>query len=186
MCSIRRSVHRFNVRSHVGAVREAPARFSSGLLQVVEGEQRAADDEVVIAAALKIVAERLVRSTTLNSPQLTRQYFMLRFAGLEHEVFACVYLDNRARVIDCEDLFRGTIDGASVHPREVVKRALIHNAAMVILAHNHPSGAAEPSQADEGITQRLKQALALVDIRVLDHLVIGGSTAAAMGGRGPL
>jgi DNA repair protein RadC len=110
----------------------------------------------------------------------------MRFAGLEHEVFCCLYLDNRNRVIACEELFRGTIDGASVHPRAVVKRALIHNAAAIILAHNHPSGVAEPSQADELITRRLKQALALVDIRVLDHLIVADAVVESMAERGLL
>jgi DNA repair protein RadC len=108
----------------------------------------------------------------------------LRFAGLEHEVFACIYLDSRHRPIACEELFRGTIDGTSVHTREVVKRALVHNAAAVILAHNHPSGVAEPSQADELITRRLKEALALVDIRVLDHLIVGSGLVESMAERG--
>ena len=90
-----------------------------------------------------------------------------------HEIFAVLFLDQRHRVIKFEEMFQGTIDGANVYPREVVKKALHHNAAAVILAHNHPSGVAEPSQSDERITQRLKDALALVDIRVLDHFVIG-------------
>ena len=98
---------------------------------------------------------------------------MARLRDNPAEVFACLFLDNRHRVIAYEELFRGTIDGASVHPREVVKRALHFNTAAVILAHNHPSGIAEPSQADERITQRLKDALALVDIRLLDHMIIG-------------
>jgi DNA repair protein RadC len=97
---------------------------------------------------------------------------MTRLANREFETFCLIYLDNRHRLIACEDLFRGTIDGASVHPREVVKEALKHNAAAVILAHNHPSGVAEPSHADELITRRLREALALVDIRVLDHLIV--------------
>ena len=105
---------------------------------------------------------------------------------LPHEGFCGVFLDNRHRVIALEELFRGTIDGASVHPREVVKRALAKNAAAVILAHNHPSGIAEPSQADELITRRLKEALALVDIRVLDHLVIGDGVCESFAERGLL
>ncbi|HEY6642880.1 MAG TPA: DNA repair protein RadC [Povalibacter sp.] len=153
---------------------------------MVDGSQSPVDDEAVIAAALRILAERLVRATALTNPRVTREYLMMRFANLEHEVFACIYLDNRSRVIACEDLFRGTIDGSSVHPREVVKQALIHNAAAVILAHNHPSGIAEPSQADELITRRLKQALALVDIRVLDHLIVGGAIATSLAERGLL
>ena len=112
-------------------------------------------------------------TTELSSPQDTRNYLRLKFAGLEHEVFACLFLDQRHRVICFEELFTGTIDGASVYPREVVKATLKHNAAAVIFAHNHPSGNAEPSQSDKHITGRLKEALALIDVRVLDHFVVG-------------
>ena len=122
----------------------------------------------------------------LTNPRSTREYLRMRLRDLDHEVFCCVYLDNRNRVITCEELFRGTIDGATVHPREVVKRALAHNAAAVILAHNHPSGVAEPSQADELITRRVKESLAAVDIHVLDHLVIGDSQCESMAERGML
>jgi DNA repair protein RadC len=103
---------------------------------------------------------------------------------LEHERFCCLFLDNRHRVLRFEELFRGTIDGTSVYPREVVKEALRVNAAAVILAHNHPSGVAEPSQADERITHRLKAALALVDIRLLDHLVVGDGRIVSLASRG--
>jgi DNA repair protein RadC len=109
-----------------------------------------------------------------------------RLQDRPYEVFCCLFLDNRNRVIRLEELFRGTIDGASVHPREVVRQALACNAAAVILAHNHPSGIAEPSQADEFITRRLRGALALVDIRVLDHLIIGDGTAVSFAERGLL
>jgi len=109
-----------------------------------------------------------------------------RLQDRPYEVFCCIFLDNRNRVIRLEELFRGTIDGASVHPREVVRQALALNSAAVILAHNHPSGIAEPSQADEFITRRLKSALALVDIRILDHLVIGDGTAVSFAERGLL
>jgi DNA repair protein RadC len=115
-----------------------------------------------------------------------RRFLRARLRDLPHEVFCCLHLDNRNRVIAFEELFRGTIDGASVHPREVVKRALAHNAAALILAHNHPSGVAEPSQADEVITRRLSSALALVDIRVLDHLVVGDSACVSFAERGLL
>ena len=105
---------------------------------------------------------------------------------LGHEVFCCLFLDNRHRVLRFDELFRGTIDGTSVYPREVVKEALAVNAAAVILAHNHPSGVAEPSQADERITKRLKSALELVDIRLLDHLIIGDGCATSLASRGML
>jgi DNA repair protein RadC len=122
----------------------------------------------------------------LANPRATREFLRARLRDLPHEVFCCVYLDNRHRVIAFEELFRGTIDGASVHPREVVKHALARNAAALILVHNHPSGLAEPSQADELITRRLKEALALVDIRVLDHLVVGDGVCESFAERGLL
>jgi DNA repair protein RadC len=108
----------------------------------------------------------------------------MHYAGQQREVFGCMFLDNRHRLIRFDEVFHGTIDGASVHPREVVKLALARNAAAVILAHNHPSGVAEPSQADELITARLRDALSLVDIRVLDHLVVGGTTVTSFVERG--
>ena len=128
--------------------------------------------------------ETLRRGDALTSPADTRRYLMARLRDYPHEVFACLFLDNRHRVIHYGELFHGTIDGASVHPREVVKQALAHNAAALILAHNHPSGVAEPSQADEHLTRRLKEALALVDIRVLDHLVIGDGETVSLAERG--
>ncbi len=117
--------------------------------------------------------EHIRRGDALCSPDDTRRYLSAALRGYPHEVFACLFLDNRNRVLTFEKLFRGTIDGASVYPREVVRRAIDINAAAVILAHNHPSGIAEPSAADRQITQRLKDALALIDVRVLDHMVIG-------------
>lgn len=186
MTSIRRSRLTLQVRSYTGTVREPLACFSSGFLMTSGDAMTPVEDETVISAALAIVAARLRRSSPLTHPQLTQQFFALRFAGLEHEVFACLYLDHRMRPIACEDLFRGTIDGAEVHSREVVKQALVHNAAAVILAHNHPSGFAEPSQPDEQVTRLLKQALALVGVRVLDHLVIGGASCVSFKERGLL
>jgi len=130
--------------------------------------------------------EILVRQNALTSPAQTNAYLQARLADYPHEVFACLFLDNRHRVIEFEELFRGTIDGASVHPREVVRRALFHNAAAIILAHNHPSGVAEPSQADRNITHRLCEALALVDVRVLDHVVVAAGTSVSLAERGLL
>lgn len=181
-----RSARSFNVRSPSGAVIPAAACFTSGLVAEASGAYAQVSDEEVIATALRILSRRIVRANALTNPRVTREYLAMRFAGLEHEMFACVYLDNRNRVIACEELFRGTIDGASVHPREVIKRALVHNAAAVILAHNHPSGVAEPSQADELITLRLKDALALIDVRVLDHLVVADAVIESMAERGRL
>jgi DNA repair protein RadC len=117
--------------------------------------------------------EILQRGDALTSPDITRAYLSAQLRGYSYEVFACLFLDNQHRVLKLEELFRGTIDSASVYPREVAKAALQHNAAAVIFAHNHPSGISEPSQADRHITDKLKQALALFDIRVLDHFIIG-------------
>ncbi|MGM0594988.1 MAG: RadC family protein [Pseudomonadota bacterium] len=126
----------------------------------------------------------LQRGDALTSPEHTRRFLNARLRGYHQEVFGCLFLDNRHRVIEFEELFHGTIDGASVHPREVVRRCLAHNAAAVILAHNHPSGVAEPSRADEQITHRLKEALALVDVRLLDHMVIGDGEITSLAERG--
>ncbi len=136
--------------------------------------------------ARRHLEETVRRGPALCSPDAVRRFLRARLRDLPHEVFCCLHLDNRNRVIHFEELFRGTIDGASVHPREVVKRALARNAAALILAHNHPSGVAEPSQADEVITRRLKSALALVDIRVLDHLVVGDGACVSFAERGLL
>jgi DNA repair protein RadC len=122
----------------------------------------------------------------LESPAATRTFLVAQLRDRPYEVFCCLFLDNRHRLVAYEELFRGTIDGASVHPREVVRHALHYNAAAVILAHNHPSGVAEPSQADELITLRLKDALGLVDIRVLDHLIVGDSRCVSLAERGVL
>lgn len=137
------------------------------------GSAKFAQLQAVLEMGQRYLREQLHRSDALTNPQQTRDYLRTRLAGYPYEVFACLFLDNRHRVIEYEELFRGTIDGASVHPREVVRRSLSHNAAALILAHNHPSGIAEPSQADRAITRRLKAALELVDIRLLDHIVIG-------------
>lgn len=132
-----------------------------------------AADEQIVKAALAIVAKAMRRGMVLTNPRVVREFLMLRFAALEHEIFAVLFLNTRHRVIAVEEMFRGTVDGASVYPREVVKAALNRNATAVILAHNHPSGESDPSQADELITRRLKEALALIDVRVLDHIVVG-------------
>ena len=128
--------------------------------------------------------EYLPIGEAIRSPADTEAFLISRMRHLDHELFCCLYLDNRHRVLRFDELFRGTIDGTSVYPREVVKEALAVNAAAVILAHNHPSGVAEPSQADERITQRLKSALDLVDIRLLDHLIVGRGPATSLAARG--
>ena len=136
------------------------------------------------ANGVAILHEALTRGEALDSPAATRRYLAARLRDYPHEVFAALFLDNRHRVIAYEELFRGTIDGTSVHPREVVKRALAHNAAALILAHNHPSGIAEPSSADTALTRRLRDALGLVEIRVLDHLVVGDGEVVSLAERG--
>lgn len=133
--------------------------------------------QAVLEMARRHLKETLRRGNALTSPDLTRRYLAAQLRGYPHEVFAALFLDNQHRIIEFEELFRGTIDGASVYPREVVKKALSFNAAAVIFAHNHPSGIAEPSDADKHITHRLKQALSLIDIRVLDHFIVGDGEA---------
>lgn len=129
--------------------------------------------QAVLEMSRRHLESTLTRGDALSDATSTKQYLQQRLRHYSHEVFACLFLDNKHRMIAFEELFRGTIDGASVYPREVVKHALAHNAAAVIFAHNHPSGVAEPSQADYAITERLKTALNTIDIRVLDHIVVG-------------
>jgi DNA repair protein RadC len=137
------------------------------------GNAKYAQLQAVMEMAKRHFKEVLQRGNALTSPDITRAYLSAQLRGYSYEVFACLFLDNQHRVIQLDELFRGTIDSASVYPREVVKQALHHNAAAVIFAHNHPSGISEPSYADKQITEKLKNALALFDIRVLDHFIIG-------------
>lgn len=133
-------------------------------------------NDLIIARALEILRERLHKpGAVLESPEAVRDYLRLRLAGEKSERFGCLFLDGRNRVISYDVLFQGSIDGAAVYPREVVKAALARNAAAVMLVHNHPSGYVEPSQADRQLTVRLKEALELVDVRVLDHFIVGGA-----------
>jgi len=146
-----------------------------------------ANHDGIIAQALGIMESRMkYHGDALTSPQAVRDYLRLRIANLEYEVFIALFLDSQNRLIVAEELFRGTLAQTSVYPREVVKAALKHNAAAVIFAHNHPSGVAEPSRADELLTQALKQALALVDIRTLDHFVVAGASVTSFAERGLL
>ena len=137
------------------------------------GSAKYAQLQAVLEMAKRYFKEILQRGNALTSPEITKAYLSAQLRGYSYEVFACLFLDNQHRVIQLDELFKGTIDGASVYPREVVKQALHYNAAAVIFAHNHPSGISLPSQADKQITEKLKQALALFDIRVLDHFIIG-------------
>lgn len=148
------------------------------------GEAKYVQLQATLELARRHLLATLQRGDALTSPDDTRRFLAARLRGYAHEVFSALFLDNRHRVIAFEELFSGTIDGASVHPREVVKRALAHNAAALILAHNHPSGVAEPSRADESITRRLREALGLVEIRVLDHLIVGDGEIVSLAERG--
>ena len=142
--------------------------------------------QATLEMSRRYLSESMVREDTLSSPEHTRRYLMARMRDYRREVFACVFLDNRHRVISYEELFFGTIDSASVHSREIVKQTLEHNASAVILAHNHPSGIAEPSHADRELTNQLQKALSLVDVRVLDHIVVGDGDTVSFAERGYL
>jgi len=150
------------------------------------GEARCATIAAMRELARRYFEETLPVGTPIRSPADTSTFLLAKLRDRPHEVFCCLYLDNRHRVLRFEELFRGTIDGTSVYPREVVKQALAANAAAVILAHNHPSGVAEPSASDERITRRVRSALELVDIRLLDHLVIGDGVSTSLASRGML
>ncbi len=150
------------------------------------GQAKCAQLQAVIEMARRALKEELHQGDALSSPAAVRDYLRLRLAALPHEVFAALFLDAQNRVLAVEELFRGTLTQASVYPREVVKRALSHNAAGVIFAHNHPSGLAEPSQADRWLTDQLKAALGLVEVRVLDHFVVAGAETVSFAERGLL
>jgi DNA repair protein RadC len=167
-----------SLRSLLGADRESFCA-SKGL-----GTAKFVQLQAVLEMSRRHLREKLSRDSAITNPGQTRDYLSIRLAGYPHEVFACLFLDNRHRVIEFEELFRGTIDGASVHPREVVRRAIAHNAAAIILTHNHPSGVAEPSEADRQITRRLQEALALIDVRVLDHIVVAAGESVSLAERG--
>lgn len=181
--------------SAIGLARDLLQQFG-GLRQLIDSEP----DEfcaikgignakyVQIQAAIELgkryIQAELQDNDAFTSPTLTREFLTLKLRGYPYEVFACLYLDNRHRLIRFEELFQGTIDNAQVHAREVVRSAIKHNAAAVIFAHNHPSGVAEPSQSDISLTKNLRQALALIEIRVLDHVVIGNGEAVSLAERG--
>jgi DNA repair protein RadC len=148
------------------------------------GDAKFSQLQAVLEMARRALAETLRSSDALASPGAVRDFLRLTLASRDHEVFLAVMLDAQNRVLACEELFRGTLTQTSVYPREVVKCALARNAAAVIFAHNHPSGLAEPSHADEVLTQALKQALALVDIKVLDHFIVAGGSALSFAERG--
>jgi DNA repair protein RadC len=144
------------------------------------GPAKRAELVAVLELARRALVQQLTQKPLFNTPQAVRDYLQLQLGGLHHEVFAVLFLDSQHRLIALEEMFRGTLTQTSVYPREVVKQALTLNASSVVLAHNHPSGTAQPSRADEALTQTLKAALALVDVRVLDHFVVTASQAVSM------
>ena len=147
------------------------------------GPTKVARLQAVRELVQRVLFEKVQASDPLTSSAATRRYLLARFRQSEHEIFSTLFLNNQHHVVKFEELFRGTIDGAAVYPREVVKRCLFHNAAAVIFAHNHPSGLAEPSSADIAITKRLQAALATIDVRVLDHLIIGANEVVSLAER---
>ncbi len=168
----------------LSALSAADARHLCG--QPGIGPAKYAQLQAVMEMARRALREQIAHGSALNSAAAARDYLRLKLAGLPHEIFVAVFLDAQHRVLAIEDLFRGTLTQTSVYPREVVKRALDHNAGAVIFAHNHPSGVAEPSHADEALTQALKQALALIDVRVLDHFIVAGNGMLSLAERGLL
>lgn len=181
--------------SALDLAREMLERFQ-GLRQLIDTNQKEFCETkglgmvkyVQIQAAIELgrryLQAELKSGDAFTNPEQTREFLTLKLRAYPHEVFACLYLDNRHRLISFDELFNGTIDSAQVHAREVVRAALKHNAAAVILSHNHPSGVAEPSQSDINLTRELKKALSLIDVRVLDHMVIGEGTAVSFAERG--
>jgi DNA repair protein RadC len=150
------------------------------------GDARIATPAEILQVAREIMNRKIRRGTSMTSPRVVRDFLTVKLGTVEHESFCVLLLDSRHRLIEYVELFRGTIDGANVYPREVVKLALAKNAAALVVAHPHPSGIAEPSHADELISQRLKEALSLVDIRLLDHIIIAGGVAVSLAERGAL
>lgn len=148
------------------------------------GTAKATQLSAILELCRRTLHQKVMQSDIITSPESTREYVQLHFQGLQREQFACLFLDTRHRVIALETLFQGTLNAATVHPREVVKQALSLNAASLILCHNHPSGDPEPSQADIHITHRLKEALQLVEIQVLDHMIVGQGEILSMAERG--
>jgi DNA repair protein RadC len=161
-------------------------RTDALLVRDAEGHYRPACAEEVLHQARRVLSQWVRRGATMSSPQAVKDHLSLHLGVLEHEVFCVLFLDAQHRIIELRQMFRGTVSQTSVYPREVVKEALSLNAAAVVLAHNHPSGLAEPSRADEFLTQSLKTALALVDVRVLDHFVVAGADCVSFAERGLL
>ncbi|HEK3745027.1 TPA: DNA repair protein RadC [Pseudomonas aeruginosa] len=157
---------------------------SSLMVRDAQGRYLLATAEQILEAARQAIERKMQRGTSFTSPAAVKEYLRAKLAGLEHEVFAVLFMDTQHRLIEYAEMFRGTIDGASVYPRELVKEALRLNAAAVIVSHNHPSGNPEPSGADRALTQRLKEALGLVDVRMLDHVIVAGTDTTSFAERG--
>lgn len=182
-------------KSAVDLARELLARFGS-LTQLFAASEKAFCDihgmgqakfvqlQAVVEMARRALHEEMRAGNALNSPGAVRDYLQLLLRARQHEVFLAIFLDAQHRVIESEELFRGTLTQTSVYPREVVKRALHHNAAALIFAHNHPSGVAEPSDSDRLLTEELKRSLALVDVRVLDHFIVAGAACLSFAEKG--
>lgn len=170
--------------SHSSLSSQFSFAFDSLFVRDVCGRIQPASAAQILEAARQVIEQQLQRGVTCSALQAVRGFLSTKLAGLPHEVFAVLFLDNQHRLIEYVELFRGTIDAAAVYPREVVKETLSRNAAAVIFAHNHPSGSVEASQADRMLTDRLKQALALVDVRVLDHIIVAGNATVSFAERG--
>ena len=170
--------HLLNEFGSLRALLEADLKTFSQQLGL--GPAKFSQLQAVLEMARRHLAERLRRDSALESPQAVRDYLKALLRHEPHEVFGCLFMDSKHRMLTFEVLFRGSIDSASVYPRQVVKRALRHNAAAVIFCHNHPSGIPEPSEADRTLTQRLKEALDLVEVRVLDHFIVGDGEPLSM------
>ena len=174
-----------DIISHFGGLRNLLLSEKKAFCQFSGlGDAKFAQLQAVIELSRRHLKETMDKGEFLQNPRDTQNYLIAHLRDLPYEVFACLFLDNQHRVIEFEILFQGTINGASVHPREVVRKTLKHNAAALILAHNHPSGVAEPSSADRHITKQLSEALALIDVRVLDHIVVGDGECVAFSERG--
>jgi DNA repair protein RadC len=158
--------------------------FSSLMVRDAQGRYLLATAEQIMEAARQAIERKMQRGTSFTSPAAVKEYLRAKLAGFEHEVFAVLFMDTQHRLIEYAEMFRGTIDGASVYPREVVKEALRLNAAAVIVSHSHPSGNPEPSGTDRALTLRLKEALGLVDVRVLDHIIVAGTDTTSFAERG--
>lgn len=156
------------------------------LVRDAKGRYLPASVDQILSVARQAIDQKYQRGALFDAPDVVKNYLTTKLAGFEHEVFAALFLDSKHRLLEYVELFRGTIDQASVYPREVVKEALRVNAAAVIFSHNHPSGNPEPSQADKVLTQRLKEGLTLVEVRTLDHIIVGGEATISFAEQGLL